>query len=238
MWGTGNAILSNAIFANGGLGIDLGADGVTPNDAGDLDAGPNNLQNFPVVTAATIAAGGDTVLQWTLDSTPDTTFLIQVFVNDQVDPHGLRRRPDAPGRDDRDDRLRRQRSFSVTAEGTILGRFFTATATSLIAGVPLDTSEFGPTLEGPSLVVTSTGDAIANDFVTTLRRGDHLRQHPPGRRHDHLRHPVRSVDDQPGLGAARHHGPGDDRRDEPAGLLRHADRRAERARPVVGASPA
>ncbi len=46
--GTGNAILGNSIFSNGELGIDLGADGVTPNDVGDGDSGANNLQNFPV----------------------------------------------------------------------------------------------------------------------------------------------------------------------------------------------
>src|SRR5262249_1482087 len=46
--GTGNAVLGNSIFANAGLGIDLGnADGVTPNDPGDADTGPNNFQNFP-----------------------------------------------------------------------------------------------------------------------------------------------------------------------------------------------
>ena len=33
---TGNAILSNSIFANGALGIDLGADGVTPNTPGGV----------------------------------------------------------------------------------------------------------------------------------------------------------------------------------------------------------
>ncbi len=49
--GTGNAILSNSIFANASVGIDIGNDGVGPaNDACDPDSGPNLTQNFPVIT--------------------------------------------------------------------------------------------------------------------------------------------------------------------------------------------
>ena len=43
----GNTIWENSIHDNGGLGIDLGDDGPTANDAGDGDSGPNHLQNFP-----------------------------------------------------------------------------------------------------------------------------------------------------------------------------------------------
>ncbi len=38
------------------LAIDLGNDGFTPNDAGDADAGPNELLNFPVITGFTAGA--------------------------------------------------------------------------------------------------------------------------------------------------------------------------------------
>jgi hypothetical protein len=44
-----NTITRNRIFENGELGIDLNDDGVTANDPGDLDNGPNGLLNFPVI---------------------------------------------------------------------------------------------------------------------------------------------------------------------------------------------
>jgi CSLREA domain-containing protein len=52
---TGNRFLTNIMFSNTQLGIDLGADGVTANDALDADAGPNRLQNFPVLNPVTTA---------------------------------------------------------------------------------------------------------------------------------------------------------------------------------------
>ena len=45
---TGDAILGNQIFGNGGIGIDLGNNGAIPNDSRG-HVGPNNYQNFPVV---------------------------------------------------------------------------------------------------------------------------------------------------------------------------------------------
>jgi hypothetical protein len=78
---TGDRVLSNSIFSNGGLGIDLGDDGSTANDPDDLDAGPNNLQNFPVLSSAKKNAAGNTTVRGTLDSTPNATFRVEVFSN-------------------------------------------------------------------------------------------------------------------------------------------------------------
>ena len=46
---TRNTLTNNRIFNNDGLAIDLGNDGVTTNDAGDGDSGPNDLLNFPEI---------------------------------------------------------------------------------------------------------------------------------------------------------------------------------------------
>ena len=45
-------ITLNTIRNNGGLGIDLAGNGVTLNDGGDTDLGPNGLQNYALITTA------------------------------------------------------------------------------------------------------------------------------------------------------------------------------------------
>lgn len=85
--GSGNALLSNSMFSNGSLGIDLGADGVTPNDPLDVDSGPNDLQNYPVITAVR-RVGRSVMIYGTLESTPSTKFRLEFFSNDTCDPSG------------------------------------------------------------------------------------------------------------------------------------------------------
>ena len=72
--GTGFDIRGNSIHSNGGLGIDLGGapfgDGVTPNDPGDGDTGPNNLQNIPVPIDA---LAGSLLVHASLNSVPTPT---------------------------------------------------------------------------------------------------------------------------------------------------------------------
>jgi Calx-beta domain/Carboxypeptidase regulatory-like domain/Beta-propeller repeat len=85
--GAGNVIRGNSIFSNTGLGIDLGADGVTANDIDDSDTGPNQLQNFPVIVGV-MSTSNSTTIQGSLNSIPNTTFQIDFYSNAAVDPSG------------------------------------------------------------------------------------------------------------------------------------------------------
>ena len=78
--GTNNSVLGNSIFSNSGLGIDLGSSGVTTNDFGDTDAGANNLQNFPLLSAARNIGTG-TFFDGILNSRSNTSFRIEFFSN-------------------------------------------------------------------------------------------------------------------------------------------------------------
>ncbi len=81
------SILGNSIFANGWVGIDLNLDGVTSNDAGDADTGPNNLQNFPVLTSVS-SSGGSTTIAGTLNSVANTAYRLEFFANATIDSSG------------------------------------------------------------------------------------------------------------------------------------------------------
>ena len=84
---TGNAILTNEIYANSGLGINLGDEGVVVLNDSSGHTGPNLFQDFPVITSA-VTTGGMTTLDGTITETPDTTYLLQFFSNPAADPSG------------------------------------------------------------------------------------------------------------------------------------------------------
>ena len=95
--GIGNLILSNSIYNNGELGIDLvgGTEdpppvvGITLNDLKDLDTGPNGLQNYPWLNEAKHNLNGTTTIKGTLNSRPEKTYTIQVFSSNVGDPDGF-----------------------------------------------------------------------------------------------------------------------------------------------------
>jgi hypothetical protein len=82
-FGAGNTILANSIHSNVGLGIDLGTNGVTANDADDPDTGANDLYNFPILRSAWL---NDSSLTLTGIARPDSQ--IELFLADS-DPTGF-----------------------------------------------------------------------------------------------------------------------------------------------------
>jgi hypothetical protein len=145
----GNRILSNSIFSNGGLGIDLTAtsvfspDGVTANDKKDKDTGANNLQNFPILTSATTTVFGTTI-NGTLNSRPRKTYTIQFFSSQTKDPSGFGEgetflRSKTVTTNDRG-----RATFSVVTS-VLTGKVVTATATNASG----NTSEVSRCFTGP-----------------------------------------------------------------------------------------
>lgn len=87
--GTNWAIVGNAIYANAGLGISLGGNTIpTPNDDGDADTGPNNLQNYPILDTVTIGPVTTVQVSGSLNSGANTTYHVEFFANANCDASG------------------------------------------------------------------------------------------------------------------------------------------------------
>ncbi len=155
---TANRILGNSIFSNAGLGIDLfmvfdGPCGITDNDTCDTDIGPNNLQNYPVLTSATSSLGRTTI-QGSLNSAPNTAFRIEFFDNDQCHPSGHGSGETFIGSTDVMTDGNCDAPISVTFDVTVeTGHVITATATDPTG----NTSEFSACVRVNSGGPTPTG---------------------------------------------------------------------------------
>jgi hypothetical protein len=124
-----NSILGNSIRDNGSLGIDLGSDGVSPNDAGDGDGGPNFLQNFPVLSSANVKSG-QTTISGTLNRSPKASFRVEFFSSDACDSSGFGEGANFLGSANVTIDMSGNASFAVTLSvESSAGQVVTATAT-------------------------------------------------------------------------------------------------------------
>ncbi len=154
--GTLNRVSFDRTHDNGGLGIDLGPDGVTPNDPGDGDGGANGLQNFPVLTAATPFANSLQVTG-TLNSEPNTTYEVDLYLSPACDgTNGEGSQPTTGANVTTNGSG--NASFAVTINSHVFGgQVVTATATSPTKGI----SEFSACLAVPfahTFTVNTTAD--------------------------------------------------------------------------------
>lgn len=75
-----NRISANSIYDNNFIGIDIMPEGVNQNDAGDTDSGPNNMQNYPVITSTGYnSATGRTFITGTLDTPFNPENYIEIY---------------------------------------------------------------------------------------------------------------------------------------------------------------
>jgi len=165
---TNNSIRGNSIFSNTALGIDLNGDGVTANHSG-FEAGPNDFQNYPVITNA-FGFDNSTVVRGNFNSLAGKTYFIDVYASPTADPSGHGQGKFYLG------------AVSVTTDGSgnasfaftntaanYAGQYLATTATS--AGG--DTSEFSADLlatnaPAPSVQLTGPFAWRTNGFVFSL----------------------------------------------------------------------
>jgi CSLREA domain-containing protein len=87
----GIVISQNIIHSNTGSEIDLtnssSADGTTANDPLDVDTGANNLQNYPLLAAAT-GDGASVSVPFTFNSEPNQNFVLEFFRAPACDASG------------------------------------------------------------------------------------------------------------------------------------------------------
>ena len=166
----GVAMLGNTIFSNAGLGIDLGTNGMTANDAGDGDSGANNLQNFPVLTDAR-TDGTQITLAGTFNSTANSYYRIEFYANTAQDGSGYGEGQRYLGFVNVATNGSGNATISTTLTAAVaVGEFVTATATRSNSGYATftDTSEFARN----AAAVSSTQGTIIVDTASDTNDGD------------------------------------------------------------------
>jgi hypothetical protein len=177
---TGNSIRGNSIFANAGLGIDLNDNGVTANDLGDGDTGPNGSQNFPEIIGIwdiPVFNFAVTYVEATLKARPSASFVIDFYSSPAPDDSGFGEGAIYLGSYDVTTNSEGVADFGRHFLPTIpVGRFVTATATDALG----NTSEFSQAFPVSSATATLTiaateavkaeGQSVATPFTFTVTR--------------------------------------------------------------------
>jgi CSLREA domain-containing protein len=161
------AIVGNSIYANSSLGIDLGYNGVTANDSGDSDTGPNGLQNFAVLGSATVA-GSNLRVAGSLNSAANTTYRIELFASSTADGSGHGEGQRYLGFVDVTTDGSGNATFSTTVVGAAVsaGEIVSSTTTRLDGSLnAVETSEFSANViaKAPGVTVTPTSGLITTE---------------------------------------------------------------------------
>jgi trimeric autotransporter adhesin len=151
----------NAIHDNGGLGIDLGINGVTANDPLDADVAPghNDAQNYPDLSMVSSSE-----VTGTLNSTADTAFTVEFFASSSCDGSGNGEGATFLGAIDVMTDVAGNADIMLSLPPTVAGQVITATAIAPDG----DTSEFSACSGTvPTTTTTSTSTTTITVPSTT-----------------------------------------------------------------------
>ena len=160
-----NAILGNSIYGNTKLGIDLGDDGVTPNDSKG-HSGPNLLQDFPVITQA-YTGSSTTTITGTVSGPANSTLRVELFSNPAADPSGYGQGKVFLGYVMVTTGAGGGGSFTFSPSSSVaVGQFISATATDVNG----DTSEFAQDAQVSAAEPLDIGYAIIGPVYNPIKK--------------------------------------------------------------------
>lgn len=148
-----NRISGNSIYNNGGIGIDLNKDGITINDSGDGDPGPNENQNSAVLDSAVLVDGLVTVFG-SLSSLVSQSFVVELFSSQVGDSLGAGEGRTYLDRDTVSTDITGLVSFQFDVLAQEDEHVYTVTTTDLLG----NTSEFSNPIE----VTNPNGPGVSN----------------------------------------------------------------------------
>ena len=159
----GNSVRGNSMRSNGGLGIDLDGDGVTANDACDVDTGANGRQNAPVITGVS----GLTTIVGTLNAKASTTFLVDFYSSAAADASGSGEGQTYLGTKSVTTDAGCNASFTATFNKVVAaGQVVTATATDPAK----NTSEFSAAVSASAAIAVKTPNTAVTWGIGTVQR--------------------------------------------------------------------
>jgi parallel beta-helix repeat protein len=176
--GIDNRISGNFITGNGGKGIDLGNNGVTQNDAGDIDTGPNNLINFPEIDNAVLSTDGTNGsyhVEGVYDGPANSTITLEFFASFAADASGFGEGNVPLGTVSVDTNGAGHATFSADFESGDNGPIVTATATDadgntseFSEALPASIINLGPTFSISDVTIAegNAGSKVATFTVT------------------------------------------------------------------------
>lgn len=153
----GNSITGNPVIMNLGL-VGPGFDRDI-NDPGDADGGPNDHQNYPVLTSV-VSSGSSITVAGNLNSVPNTAFRLEFFSN----PSGSLQGETLIGATAVTTNASGDASFSLSFPVAVaVGRFVTSTATDLTLSNTSEFSDSAPVVPLPAFIVTTNSDLADGD---------------------------------------------------------------------------